>query len=228
MFPTDNAKSMDQFYREEFRDVFGFYESGSKKIYILISNQINKIGLTNNDIISMVTTHESAHMAAAKNPGQFMSTFNNILFEYYKNYFTNIFKLKNNNENDKIIKDIIRFLFNDFEKSTNIDSNGLKKYHKLISKFKENSELKDFDEMNHNLFLCITLFTKGTKMFIKNKNKFNYILNPLQLSYKNIFNGIDYNNIPIQEVLFPSEVIAIGSEISNKSDIIKNIYKLIT
>lgn len=225
MFPTDRARTDEQYFREEMRNVFGFYESGSKKIYIMISNQINKFGFANNEKLASVTIHESTHMAASKNLSKFISTFNKILLDYYRIYFSRIFSLEGSN--DQLIEEIINFLFNKFEKSTNINGSGLKKYHNLIMNFKSASTSDNFDTIVKQFFTAITLFVKSTSQYIKNMNKFMNITDTLQISYDNIFHGRDTGNIPIQELLFPSEVIAIGSEIGNNKNIINGIFRLL-
>lgn len=225
MFPTDRARTDEQYFKEEMRNVFGFYESGSKKIYVMISNQINKFGFADNEKLASVTIHEAAHMAAAKNPSKFMSTFNKILLDYYRIYFSRIFSLEGNNE--ELIEEIIRFLFTKFEKSTNVTTSGLKKYHDLIMSFKDASTADNFDTIVKQFFVAITVFVKSTSQYIKNMNKFMNITDALQMSYDSVFHGRDAGNIPIQELLFPSEVIAIGSEIGNNKNIINGIFRLL-
>jgi hypothetical protein len=226
MFPTDRARNDEQFFREEMRNAFGFYESGSKRIYILISNQINKLGFADNEKLASISIHESAHMAASKKPSKFIGTFNKILFDYYSLYFTHIFSLKRCN--DKLIEDIIQFLFVRFEKSTSVTINKLNEYHNLILNFRDMSTAKNsFDKVVDDLFVAISLFVKSTSQFVKNMNKFIHITDALQMAYDGVFHGRDPGNIPIQELLFPSEVIAVGSEIGNNKNIINGIFKLL-
>lgn len=226
MFPTDRARNDEQFFKEEMRNVFGFYESGSKKIYILISNQINKFGFTNNERIYNVTVHESCHMASSKNQSKFMNSFRIFLSDYYTNYFTKIFSL--DFVDNKLINDIIKLLFTKFEKSTIVTQSNLKKYHELMMKFRDSSQAGDsFDKIVHDFFVAIRLFTSSTSQFIKSMNQFSHITDPLQTSYSDTFGGVDPGNIPIQELIFPSEVIAIGSEITHSKDIINRIFALL-
>jgi len=225
MFPTDRARTDEQYFREEMRNVFGFYESGSKKIYVMISNQINKFGFANNDKLASVTIHEAAHMAAARNSSKFMTSFCNILIDYYRIYFSYIFSLEGNN--DQLIENIIQFLFAKFERSTHVTTNGLKQYRELIMGFKDASTADNFETIVKSFFVAITVFTKSTSQFVKNINKFQGITSALQMSYDGVFHGRDAGNIAIQELLFPSEVIAIGSEIGNNKSIINNIFRLL-
>lgn len=225
MFPTDRARTDEQFFREEMRNVFGFYDSGSKKIYILISNHINKFGFANNDKLASITVHETIHMVANNKPLKFINYFNNILFDFYHKYFTLVFGLKGNY--DKEIQNIILLLFNKFEKSKTFSNKNIKSYRSLIMDLKKYSTSEDFDDIVHDLIVTVTLFAKSTSLFIKNMSRYKHIIDPLNLAYKNTFGGIDDGNIPVQELLFPSEVIAIGSEIGNGKDIVNKIFALL-
>jgi hypothetical protein len=229
LLPTDRIRSEEQYFREEFRQVFGFYENDSGKIYILISNSINKYGFTSNDLLSEILIHETMHLAATDYPAKFISIFRTKLFDFYHFYFQDTFKLRG--VFDIEIDSIIKFLFIKLEKSRNIDNKVLSKYHKKIMDLKPYTDLesKDFDELANQFIIMIKLFTKSFSVFIRNINQYRHITSGLDRSYKSVFGGTDIKNIAIQELLFPSEVIAVFSEIPgvNLSDVYK-IFKLLS
>jgi len=228
MFQSDRIRSYDQYFRKEMENVFGFYNSGDNNIFILINNKslkVNKFGFVDTDKIASVTIHESTHMAAFKNSLKFMKSFNSILIQYYKIYFSSVFSLEN--VNDSTIENIIKFLFFKFEKSAHVSKSGMDEYHKLLMELKDNSTADNFEKIVDKLFTAILIFVKSTSKFINNINKFNNIINPLQSTYTKVFGGSDPGNIPIQELLYPSEVIAVGSEIGNNKNIINNIFRLL-
>ena len=228
MFQSDRIRSYDQYFRKEMKDVFGFYSSGDDKIFILINNKllkVNKYGFVDTNKIASITVHESCHMAAFRNPLKFMKYFNSILVQYYKTYFSSIFSLES--INDSAVENIIKLLFFRFEKSVNISKSGIDEYHKLLIEFKDSSTVDNFEKIVNDLFTAILIFTKSTSKFIDKMNKFSNVLNPLQSTYVKIFGGSDPGNIPIQELLYPSEVISIGSEIGNNKNIINNIFRLL-
>lgn len=224
MFPIDRARSVDQQFKQEFKNVYGFYESGSGKIYLLISNNINIFGLSNNNLLANLTIHEYTHLTAAKNSKKFISSFQHTLFEYYNHYFTELLNLKGNYS--KEILSVVELLFGRFEKSKDISNKDLVRYHTILMKFKPYSQIKgeDFDLRIRNYIVAVKLFVKSTSAFIRNMNRFMQVLVPLENAYKKTFGGYDTGNLAVQELLFPSEVIAISTEIGNPSSTIKKIF----
>ncbi len=223
--PIDRVRNEEQYFREEFRQVFGFYESDSNKIYLLISNSINKFGIVSNELVSEILIHEMCHMSAKNDPIKFVNIVRKKLFDCYYFYFKDTFKLSG--VFDIEIEDIIKFLFVKFEKENSIDNKSLLKYYKKLMALKSYSSLdsKTFDKFINDYIVIIKLFTKSFKIFIKNISNFKHILSNLDLSYKNTFGGLDIKNIAIQELFFPSEVIAVASEIPS-SNIMNDIYKI--
>jgi len=224
MFPIDRARTADQYFRKEFKNVYGFYDSGSKKIYLLISNNINIFGMSSNKLLANLTVHESAHMYAANKPGKFISKFRSDLFDYYNYYFTELLDLRGNYSKELLT--IVELLFNRFEKSKDISNKDLVRYHTLLMKFKPFSQLHDdeFDRKIRDYIVAVKLFVKSTSAFIRNMNRYMEILLPLEHAYKKTFGGNDAGNLVIQELLFPSEVIAVASEIGNGSSIVRKIF----
>jgi len=224
MFPIDRARTADQYFKKEFKNVYGFYDSGSKKIYLLISNNINIFGVSSNNLLANLTVHESAHMYAANKPGKFISKFRSDLFDYYNYYFTELLDLKGNYSKELLT--IIELLFGRFEKGKDISNKDLVRYHTLLMKFKPFSQLKDdeFDRKIRDYIVAVKLFVKSTSVFIRNMNRYMEILLPLEHAYKKTFGGTDAGNLVIQELLFPSEVIAVASEIGNGSSIVRKIF----
>ena len=229
LHPTDRIRSEEQYFREEFRQVFGFYEIDSNKIYILISNSINKYGFVDNNLLSEILVHETMHMFAANHPDKFISIFRKKLFDFYYFYFQDTFKLKG--VFDLEIESIIKFLFEKVEKEKNIDNKILTKYHKKLMSLKSYSTLdsKAFDTLANQYIVLIKLFTKSVSIFIKNISTFSHILSSIDRSYKNVFGGIDVKNVAVQELLFPSEVISVYSEIpgADMADVYK-VFKLLS
>jgi len=224
MFPIDRVRTADQYFRKEFKNVYGFYDSGSKKIYLLISNNINIFGISNNNLLASLTIHEGAHMLAAKKSGKFISTFRNDLNEYYIHYFTELLSLKGNYT--KEIFSILTLLFYEFEKSKDVSNKDLVRYHTLLMKFKPYSQLEndEFDRRIRDYIVAVKLFVKSTSVFIRNINRYMQILLPLEHAYKKTFGGFDIGNIVIQELLFPSEIIAVASEIGGNKTIVRKIF----
>lgn len=227
MFISDKIRAYDQYFREEMKNVFGFFNSGNGKIYLLINNKelkINKFGFVNNEKIAKITIHEAAHMAASKNPSGFMKKFSTILLDYYKLYFKKLFSLES--VNDEIINKMIKMLFYNFENSRTYSNKDFDKYRNILLELKESSTAQEnFDKLIKDFFVVIFLFLESTAKFITKVGKFRNILGPLQSTYREIFGGIDPGNIAIQELLFPSEVIAIGSEIGNNKKLISGIFR---
>jgi hypothetical protein len=164
-------------------------------------------------------------MFAINNPGKFFSIFRKKLFDFYHFYFQDTFKLKG--VFDIEIEDIIKFLFVRIEKERSLDNKTLLKYHKKLMLLKPYSSLdpKTFDKFSDQFIVLIKLFSKSFSVFLKNISEFRHILAGLERSYKNIFGGVDIKNICIQELLFPSEVISVASEILT-SGVMNDVYKV--
>jgi hypothetical protein len=197
------------------KSIMGFYDpTKTKRVYILIQNNANIFSFVSNDFLAKLSIHELMHMLADQKTSVFMSIFSNELTAYYKELYQMIFSI-NNLDNARVDR-ILKFVFMDIERKSEKLTNGtLNKYSALMKKELSSvsslSPLK-FDEMLQDYFAIIKLYLTNVAKFFVSRDKFRHILIPCYLSYKNAFNMKNLSTVCIQELIFPSEVVAILSE----------------
>lgn len=204
----------------ETKDILGFYMSETKKIYILINNNINFFGYANNDWMSSLLLHESQHMCADLRSSKFYSLFKSDFMEFYSNLFTKIFKLKSIDKS--LLERVIKFIFN-IELKFPLNNNTLKNYHDLLMEFQSISSNKDeFEKTLRDYIVIIKIFWTSLSGFIRVSRNYRHILGPIYDTYSSLYK-ITPNSTCIQELITLSEIIAVMSETNTK--LTPKIYK---
>ena len=202
---------------------FAFYDFSNNKILILISNHITeKFSMTvSNESLAIALTHEMMHMYAHRNPNKFLSFFKDELYIYYKNYFTEIFKLKDNKELENIIESIYKYLFLKIEMSPS----GIIS---LFGIWKQLQKLKPYSELNENEFKIRSIeYVRLVRIFSVNdmsavvqiiRVKYVHVVKPLYIAYAQSFGKIPPKGC-LQELISPSEVICgyLDSKVTSKT-----------
>jgi len=211
------------------RNIMGFYYPKTKKVYILLSNDLNIFGYTSNNFLAKLTVHECVHMFANKNKSKFISTFDSNLIPFYKTFLCKIFNINIKDLSNNEVKKIITFIFNKFEsKTSKYDNSLLIEYYDILNNLEKISNLKE-DQFNLILLDYISLiktFLKDIKIFFNSIHKYRYIIDAIEYSYKEVFNCKNMNTICIQELIYPSEVIAIYSEFKKDPKIYSAIKQI--
>jgi len=203
-----------------------------KYIYIFVENDTNIFGFASNNDLSITTVHELIHKAAYKFKTKFISTFKIEFITFYKNYWEQLFMVKNNRLDVKTVWEIINFLYKNTEMG-NRNNKSLIAYHQLLmEKFRGITTLNqdEFQKMVTAYIVLIKIIWKGTmadspslieKAVFANRN----IIVPLYTAYKMSF-GISAKRIDAicyQELFAPSEVIATLSILKQPSQKIYGI-----
>lgn len=191
----------------------GFYDRESKKVYILISNTANKWSVVDNNFLAVLVIHELMHMFSDVKRALFINTFKKELIAYYRELWKQIFSIGDIPE--KVTEKIIRHIFTDIEISRNITTQSILRYNSLMGKeLRKYSTLSDseFNKMLTDYMLVTQTFLVNTDKFLQARNKFKHILIPMYHAYERAFNIRNMTTICIQELVFPSEVVAIASE----------------
>jgi hypothetical protein len=206
------------------RHIAGFYDPRSKKVYILIDNQINKWGFASNKVLSDLTVHECIHMFADRAPSKFFSIFKDDLKKFYYEYFNIVFDF-----GDKPVKEmdnITRFMFMGIERKvagSGLTNSLLKRYHTYLDKnLRKYSNLKgkEFEKRLNDYIAVLKYYAKDISVFLNIRDKYTQILGPIQQAYRKTF-GSTTDTIPIQELFLSSEIIAVSTEIKIRSSIYK-------
>ena len=211
---------------EKYKYVLGFYEPSLNKVVVLIENEIKLYGYGHAENIADVTVHELTHFCSAMRPSAFSTYFKKELNTYYYYIFNEIFSLQNNQIN---IDAIITLLHNSVTKSGTLDSNFLVNYYKQLKGLKKYSSLTpaQFTNKLNLYFAAINMFLKSNfDEFRQEFRRFLPITRSLYRSYINLgFKAQD--TMCVQELVYPSEVIAIGTEFgTNYTQRIHRILKM--
>ncbi len=211
--------------------VFAFYEPVKvKKIFILLDNNVNFLTYVSKDLIALVTVHELIHMFAGRKPAMFFNQFKSDLTNYYVNVWQTIFSLDMKKVESKGVEKIIKFLFGKLEKKSQAVSTGdLVQYYKLLDSALSEATTLSKEEFNRQLrdyVIVLKLFLTDFSAFYSVVRKFNHILNPLYGAYKQVFGIKNLNTLAVQELLYPSEIIAICSEHGFRSKVTRAIKQI--
>jgi len=212
------------------KNIMGFYAPNIDKIIIIISNTANIFGHASNDFMAELTVHECIHMLSNKIGNGFVNLYRNELSTYYNILWSKIFQFDPKElSSDKIIPTVL--FLNKLETSkSKITNSDLVKYHKML-----HTSLKDITKLESNMFermlndyiVFIKIYLTSRNAFFQSARNFSHIISPMYATYKEAFNIKNLTTICIQELIYPSEIIAILSE--NKrytSKALKGIIKL--
>ncbi len=209
------------------KSVMGFFDTKSKKIYMLIDNNINPFGFSSNDWLAVLTIHESVHMFSNHKPSKFRSLFSPELKSYYQSAFNNIFQLEEGTKIKNIDK-IVDFIFH-IEQTKKFDNKIATDYLRLLrSSLKQYSVLdsRQFDKNLVDYIVIINIYSKDLNTFINSIRSYKHIIGPLYIAYQESFNMGKLYSICIQELITPSEIICIYSEFGPPNKIYSAIKQI--
>lgn len=191
----------------------GFFTSKSNKIYLLLDNNTSFLFWVRDHALTYLTLHELQHYVAYNLKGsRFLSINENPLTTFYGTFFNNLFGIKMKTSH---VQSYYYYLFKNIEKKGSFDpkiiSGASEHLHSLISNY-----LNDKDTEN-----SVKMISKTMNLYIHNTNAFieevryggpirNVVLKLIK-SYKSLGIG-NPNTLAVQELLFPSEVIAIETQ----------------
>jgi len=212
------------------KSIMGFYAPDKDKIFVLISNTANIFGFVSNNFMAELTVHECMHMLANKLGSGFVNLYVNELVTFYTTLWSKIFQFDPKELSSKKTIPTILFL-SGLEKTTSKMSNSdLIKYHKMLhTSLKSITKLESdtFEKMLNDYIVLVKVFITNLNAFFQARRKFSHILSPMYATYKEAFAMKNLTTICVQELIYPSEIIAILSE--NKrhtSKALKGIMKL--
>jgi len=225
--PCFLTKGIPRFYAwkvfgpSSIKSIAGFYEPAkTKKVYILISNNANMFGHVSNNFLAKLTIHELMHRTASKMKLSFISTFKTELGDFYRELWAQIFSISPKKLPNSIVVPIVGFLFKTFELSTaQITSQHFGKEFVVLQKILQPLSTmpeSDFDRQLSSYIEVQQLFIRDLKRFFQLKGDYEQILFPIYNAYKKAFGMRNLSTLCIQELIYPSEVMAISSEQGKK------------
>lgn len=205
----------------------GFYNQDTDIIIMLLNNNMT-LGWVSAKQIGLLTAHELCHMSAAHMKNSFLSMFKNELLDYYREVFYLLTGCKEVRERaaDKEIMLYYQTLFAKMEIGSSVKlkviADNFKKtilgiHTKFTTTDKELAQHKDIIIDTHD-HIIINYFQSGLDGIIEllqgnHGGLFRFMLSSLYSAYS-VFNRSSKPYIfPIQEFMFPSEVICVRSEI---------------
>lgn len=206
------------------KGIMGFYSLGTKRVYVMIDNNVSIIGRAKDDEIASTTVHECQHLFADLNRNKFLSIFKDELRRYYISAFSRIFDF------NKIPKDIDKLIMtiSGFEGvKLNKILGKWPAYKKVLDSFKPDSNLseEEFDKNVDDIRIIITLATRHFDLLVRNYRHFPHIFKPLNRAYKDAFSKVNTHTSPYQELINASEVICVFSEMRPGDSKIKKVFR---
>ncbi len=211
------------------QSICGFFSPDTKRIYILISNNTIVAIYSNNKKLAKLLLHEGMHKYFDQNPSECHSLFKSELEDFYINYIDGIVgEFIPNKKNIQILGKKISDMTYKFETAKTIDQKMFLKYVNEIRDmiFKVSDKSEEVQEIIDKHKLMMLLYFTNSDRFFNNLNKFLYFFRAFYKAYKKTFKSTDTNTLPIQELFFCSEVIAIGSELSKSPKYSKTFEKI--
>lgn len=195
----------------------GFFYPTSERIYLLMDTNINIFSYAPNKVLAILTLHEGQHMFAWKHSSSFLSTFKSTLTTFYSNLLKPLFGIPEGRDIDRASYNFFRFIHKNFElaKTHSSMSSKFSKYTKfLIDSLGPYTTFPNhkFEDQAHIIADMAQLFLRDSNLFFNKLSTFRSYLMEVYNAYNKTFRVKDIHTLPIQEYVYPSEVIAVASE----------------
>jgi hypothetical protein len=207
------------------KQIMGFYSPINNKVYILFDNRLKFLAWANNDDLSLVTIHELMHYVAKNNKRNFYNTFKGELIAFYRAFYSDFAGVQLDvRQVELMVVGAIKM----FEWEEDVTGNTINKYRHYLDRI---VTLLDPEQKKMVVDVPLenaALYWKNPNMFLnkaKTDKETNRLVFALWRAYDRVFGLKNPNTFPIQEILFPSEVISISSEkpTSNHYKAVKSI-----
>ena len=198
------ASLINQAFANKDGESLGFYYTGKNRIYILMDSNSAFFWKSGNSLAT-VTFHEMIHWAARNKTNKFLIKFKRPMIEFYQLFF----KLHADIEvsPDKIWR-MINFIFDTFELG---EPN--KKELDNLEHFYLTHISKD-QEAVARILIPLNIYLLQSDRFFSSINTdkvINHMVRMLLQCYNDVFGILKPETTPIQELIFPSEIIAVSS-----------------
>jgi hypothetical protein len=211
------------------KTVLGFYHRKIQKVYVLIDNNISVFGVGSSDLVVATTMHECMHLLAGLKPSQFLSIFKVLLIKYYTAALSMIFDIDNIDQNS--VKKIYRFLIKYENASDNNINKDLGDYYRLLEKellSQTKMDEQKFKKILTDYIVILKLLLSNFNVFVRVARKYLHIITPLEKSYQVAFGERNTYTTSIQELIYPSEIACVYSEMKPTSSYIKKAFRALS
>lgn len=194
------------------KQIMGFYAPEKNRIYILFDNRVQFLAWASNEDLSLVTIHELMHYVAKNTKRQFYNIFKGDLIAFYREFYSEFAGVQLDvRQLELMIVGAIKM----FEWEKDVTGNTINKYRHYLDRI---VTLMDPEQKK----LVVDVPLENAALYWNNPNAFmhrarsnketNRLVFALWRAYERVFDLPKPNTFPIQEILFPSEVISISSE----------------
>jgi len=205
---------------KEMKGIKAFYDSNVNRIFILIDSN-TKFGFASDKWIGRLTIHECIHMAAAHGRKKFLNLYYNEFSHFYNVFFHILVDKKMTSASSRMIaNDIDEYIKVFFaaevfgkDLQSTVYKDGYAIFHSIMKKFDVDKKVIKIIQEGYKKL--ITLFANYQYTGIKRALEdpaCHFIMACLQKTYPAISNN-NPNTFAIQELIFPSEIAAVFSEI---------------
>lgn len=226
--------SFSKVFGNKMDGVNAFYSPHKDRIFILVENNTT-FGFANDKWIGKLTIHECMHMAALHGKKKFLKLFYNEYAHFYNVFFHLLGNKKNiTKESSAKIATLVDeyislfFKFESSEKSPNkVIDEGEKIVYRILLKLDVPVNVAQLLKESYITLLKLYI-NKGWDGIIKafNLPTCKYILICLSKTYAEISNH-KINSLVIQELIYPSEIAAIFSEMNISPSNVKKAINMI-
>lgn len=203
-----------------FRSVLAFFHLKTGKVYVIIDNNISIFGHISDQLLGRLTIHESCHMSCNANYSGFFNLFSQDLLNYYSNYFKSLFSLSDIPE-----KSLKSFIFSLIKSESQKDRSS--KVLTIIGEFLDSlkkglkGSSEDFDKIRDRyIIVCKAMLGAWDNRAFRDIMDSKEIIAPLYKSYRTTFGLRTSNILHCQEVVIPSEVVCVYTQVAPKEKII--------
>jgi hypothetical protein len=193
------------------KGIGAFYSPRTNKVYILFDNRLKLGTWTDNEALSLVTIHELMHYVAKNYKKTFYDIFKEDLVNYYDAFYKD-FAGATLTKKELLLTTAGNLRMFEWEKDVN--ERTIETFRKYMYKVIK-SQNKDKKELviDYPLDLATVYWHNPNRYIqkIRSERMANNMFFALHRAYKTVF-GIKTDSMTIQEILFPSEVVAISSE----------------
>jgi len=184
--------------------IYGMFDTNENKVYLFLDNNVstflNRVSI---DDLNTVLIHELIHYAAYNKISMFLSISKSIILKYYQTFYNSLnFSTISNN----FLNDYIKWLVVNIELKTVYRKSLLIEYEQLLNKHMPDSS-QETNNIVHAIFSYLTNFN-AFENYAHHDSKERYIVVNLYKGYSAI-NVSNPQTFPIQELLYPSEIMAI-------------------
>ncbi len=198
------------------KSICGFFSPDSKRIYLMMAN----LGIFSSDKnLALLTLHEGMHKLFDQNPSSFKSIFFKDAVEFYKNYILAVYKpwIKNEKNLNSFATTMTTLTYNFEVKTKKVINASIVKKHieemkNLFNKHINNTD-KKVNILLKNQEIMMTQYLFQQNLFFKNIIYFIPLMKGMIEAYKKTFHATETDTLPVQEMFFISEVIAIASSL---------------